>query len=269
MSRSSGILAVVFWLPGLCDGSDVQVDRHGRSGRLSSVTSWHVVPLVRTSTGLRWFSLMGSGVQADRAWDDWRFQILLRFRDEKYWGLNFGSLHTPVWGQLSTKGNRPLGSLQEFHKITGIGDSLIPSLNWKHQNKKKSTVLWFENMREMLDWAILDGRTSNHKQTVIWFWQMFFFPITLLGTGGSLIPMYGKWGTGESLILTFWCFLTHLCITHRVPTSITYSKGRQDETSFHPFVPSSIRPSVPSWSVYFDRAEKTMEYRRGGCSNQI
>jgi hypothetical protein len=30
-------------------------------------------------------------------------QILSRSRDEKYWGLNFGSLHTPVWGRLSTK----------------------------------------------------------------------------------------------------------------------------------------------------------------------
>jgi hypothetical protein len=33
-----------------------------------------------------------------------------------------------------------------------------------------------------------------------------------------------KWGTGGSLILTFWCFLTHLCITHRVHTSIYKSK---------------------------------------------
>jgi hypothetical protein len=44
---------------------------------------------------------------------------------------------------------------------------------------------------------------------------------------------------------------------------ITYSKGRRD-ASFRPSVPSSIRPSVhpsghpsvPSWSVYSDRAEK-------------
>ncbi len=36
---------------------------------------------------------------------------------------------------------------------------------------------------------------------------------------------------------------------------ITYSKGRR-ETSFHPFVSSSIRPSVSSWSVYSDGMEK-------------
>ncbi len=47
-----------------------------------------------------------------------------------------------------------------------------------------------------------------------------FFLITLLGTGGSLIPTYEKLGIGGSLILTFWCFLTHLCITHKVPTSL-------------------------------------------------
>jgi hypothetical protein len=34
-------------------------------------------------------------------------------------------------------------------------------------------------------------------------------------------------------------------------------------------VPSSICPSVPSWSVYSDGAKKTVEYRRGACSNQI
>jgi hypothetical protein len=28
-----------------------------------------------------------------------------------------------------------------------------------------------------------------------------------------------KWGTSGSLIETFWCFLTHMCITHRVPIS--------------------------------------------------
>jgi hypothetical protein len=55
-----------------------------------------------------------------------------------------------------------LGSLQEFHKITGTRDSLIPSLNWKHQNKKEPTILWFENMKEMVDWTVLDGHTSNH-----------------------------------------------------------------------------------------------------------
>jgi hypothetical protein len=127
-----------------------------------SVTTWHVAPLVWTPTGSGWFSLTGPDVQADRARDDRGLEILSRSRDEKYWGLNFGSLHTPVWGRLSTKGNRPLGSLQEFHKITGTGDFLIPSLNWKHQNKKEPMVLWFENMTEMLDWTVLDGRTSNH-----------------------------------------------------------------------------------------------------------
>jgi hypothetical protein len=35
------------------------------------------------------------------------FQILSKSRDEKYWVLNFGSLHTLVWGRLSGKGNRP------------------------------------------------------------------------------------------------------------------------------------------------------------------
>jgi hypothetical protein len=49
----------------------------------------------------------GLGWSADRAWDDQGLQILLRSRYEKYWGLNFGSHHTPVWGRLSTKGNRP------------------------------------------------------------------------------------------------------------------------------------------------------------------
>jgi hypothetical protein len=36
---------------------------------------------------------------------------------------------------------------------------------------------------------------------------------------------------------------------------ITYSKGRC-EASFHPSVPSSICPFVPSWSVYSNGAEK-------------
>jgi len=35
---------------------------------------------------------------------------------------------------------------------------------------------------------------------------------------------------------------------------ITYSKGRH-ETSFHPFVPSSICPSVSSWFIYSDEKE--------------
>ncbi len=40
----------------------------------------------------------------------------------------------------------------------------------------------------------------------------------------DLLPRHmKKWGTGGSLIQTFRCFLTHLCITHRVPTSSTYS----------------------------------------------
>jgi hypothetical protein len=66
---------------------------------------------------------------------------------------------------------------------------------------------------------------------------------------------------------------------------ITYSKGRRDEMilyihpSRRPSVqsirPSSIRPvhpsrrpSVPSWSVDSDGAEKTVEYRRDGCSHK-
>jgi hypothetical protein len=131
LSRSSGILAT-FWSPGLYDGAR-------RSGR-SSRTFW----LTGLCDGLT-RSLVGLNVDrpgmifTDGAWrsgrparDDRGLQILSRSRDEKYWGLNFGSLHTLVWGRISMKGNRPLGSLQEFHKITGTGDSLIPSLNWKH-----------------------------------------------------------------------------------------------------------------------------------------
>ncbi len=42
-------------------------------------------------------------------------------------------------------------------------------------------------------------------------------------------------------------------------THITYSKGRR-EASFHPSVPSSVHPfghpSIPSWSIYSDGAEK-------------
>jgi hypothetical protein len=51
--------------------------------------------------------------------------------------------------------------------------------------------------------------------------------------------------------------------------NITYSKGRQDEGLFHPSVPSSIRPSVPSWFVYSDEVEKTVEYGCGGCLHII
>jgi hypothetical protein len=66
---------------------------------------------------------------------------------------------------------------------------------------------------------------------------MFFFLITLLGTGGSLIPTYENWGTGGSPILTLWCFLTHLCITHRVPTSIINTRY-----IFHLMVCSQVLP---------------------------
>ncbi len=66
-------------------------------------------------------------------------------------------------------------------------------------------------------------------QTVLWYWQIFFFLITLLGTGGSPIPTYEKLGIGGSLILTFRCFLTHLCITHRVPTSINQCGEKSGE----------------------------------------
>jgi hypothetical protein len=151
-------------------GPGIQVDRHRRSSRLGSVTAWHVVPLVWTPTGPGWFSLTGPDVQADRARDDRDLQILSRSWDEKYWGLNFGSLHTPVWGWLSTKGNKPKEVIRpvpwahyrNFIKWSEPGDSLIPSLNWKHQNIKESAILWFENMKEMLDWTVLDDRTSNH-----------------------------------------------------------------------------------------------------------
>jgi hypothetical protein len=50
-----------------------------------------------------------------------------------------------------------------------------------------------------------------------------FFLITLLGTSGSLIPTYEKLGIG-----VFRCFLTLLCITHRVPTSPIYKSNNGD-----------------------------------------
>ncbi len=33
----------------------------------------------------------------------------------------------------------------------------------------------------------------------------------------------------------------------------------------HHFIHPSCRPSIPSWSVYFDGAEKTVEYKHDGC----
>ncbi len=67
-----------------------------------------------------------------------------------------------MWGRLSTKGNRP--------------EEVITPVPWAHRNRgfsdfefeletleqKEPTVLWFENMKEMLDWTVLSGRTSNH-----------------------------------------------------------------------------------------------------------
>jgi hypothetical protein len=42
-----------------------------------------------------------------------------------------------------------------------------------------------------------------------------------------------KWGTGGSLILTFWCFLTHLCITHKVHTSNLYERRGNGQMKHH------------------------------------
>ncbi len=76
-------------------------------------------------------------------------QILSRSRDGV---LEFELLQsTPQYGTVINKGEQTpggyntgsLGSLQEFHKITGTGDALIPRFNWKHQNKAEPTVLWF------------------------------------------------------------------------------------------------------------------------------
>jgi hypothetical protein len=39
----------------------------------------------------------------------------------------------------------------------------------------------------------------------------------------DLLPQHmKKWGIDGSLIQILWCFLAHLCITHRVPTSLIY-----------------------------------------------
>jgi hypothetical protein len=53
---------------------------------------------------------------------------------------------------------------------------------------------------------------------------MFFFNNIIGNRWISDPDIWKKWGTGASLILTFWCFLTHLCITHRVHTSIYKNK---------------------------------------------
>jgi hypothetical protein len=125
-------------------------------------------------------------VQADRARDDRGLQILSRSRYEKYWGLNFGSLHTPVWGRLSTKGNRPeevitpntgsLGSLQEFHKITrtrGFSDSEF-ELETPEQKRTDGSLIWKYERNAGLDgsWRSHVQPLSgywNHEQTVFWF----------------------------------------------------------------------------------------------------
>jgi hypothetical protein len=150
-------------------------------------------------------------------------RALSRSRDEKYWGLNFGSLHTPVWGRLSTKGNRPeevITPVPWAHKITGTGGSLISSLNWKHRNKKEPTVLWFTNMKQMLDWMVLDGRTSNHWVVIGTTNRPFFDSDKCFFTIGnrwiSDPDIWKKWGTDGSLILTFWCFFN---------TAVHYAQG--------------------------------------------
>jgi hypothetical protein len=69
---------------------------------------FHARHLGQPGPGWAWPEMIFTpGVQADRARDDRGLQILSRSRCEKYWGLNFGSFHTPMWGRLSTKGNRP------------------------------------------------------------------------------------------------------------------------------------------------------------------
>ncbi len=71
-------------------GPDVQTDR--------ARDDFHARPEMNVCNQAdygRLGSVTGPGVQADRARDDRGLQILSRSRDEKYWGLNFGSLHTP------------------------------------------------------------------------------------------------------------------------------------------------------------------------------
>jgi hypothetical protein len=116
-------------------GMNVQTDQADRARDELGPGWWKSVTELGVQTG----SVTGPNVQArddfharrsgrpGPARDDRGLQILSRSRDEKYWGLNFGSLHTPVWGRLPTKGNKP----EEV--ITPD-----PSLNWKHQNKKRT-----------------------------------------------------------------------------------------------------------------------------------
>jgi hypothetical protein len=67
-------------------------------------------------------------------------------------------------GQQTRKGYNTgsLGSLQEFHKITD------GSLIWKYERNAGLDGSWRSHVQPLSGYW-------NHEQTVLWFWQMFFY----------------------------------------------------------------------------------------------
>ncbi len=162
-----------------------------------SVTAWHVArpgPGWTSVTGpvsAAWALWQGPGVQAGRARDE---TFIADWANNQNRKALLGSEFYPSFDTSS-----PPGCCPQSHEI-------LLNTYWNSGLNAPGSRTFITTVHIA---AVIGWRRSRKERTD----GSLILTYEKLGTGGSLIPTYEKLGTG-----VFRCFLTHLCITHRVPT---------------------------------------------------